>query len=45
MYDTVKDISADKKIEMPVFGDTQMGISIGLSIAGYIPVGLFPIPS
>ncbi len=32
----------DRRIEVPVFEDTQMGMSIGLSLAGYIPVSIFP---
>lgn len=42
MYETVKQISDDRKIEMPVAEDLQMGISIGLSLAGYIPVSIYP---
>ena len=31
-----------KKLEMPVFEETQMGISIGLSLNGFIPVTCYP---
>ena len=32
----------DEKIELPVFEDTQMGMSIGLALNGYIPITCFP---
>ena len=32
-----------KKLEMPVFEETQMGISIGLSLNGFIPVTCYQI--
>lgn len=31
-----------QKIELPVFEDTQMGMAIGLSLNGYIPVSCYP---
>ena len=31
-----------KKIELPVFEDVQMGLSIGLALEGYIPISCFP---
>lgn len=42
IYKSLKDLPAEKKIETPVFEDTQMGISIGLALEGYIPVSIFP---
>jgi len=39
---SLKEISLEKKIEMPVFEETQMGISIGLALEGFIPVSVFP---
>jgi len=42
IYTLLKDVPAEKKIEMPVFEETQMGISIGLALEGYIPVSVFP---
>ena len=30
------------KIELPVFEDTQMGMSIGLAMAGYLPITCYP---
>ena len=32
----------DKKIEMPVAENLQMGISTGMAITGYVPVSVYP---
>ena len=42
MYGTLEKIADSKKIELPIMEDTQMGMSIGLSLIGYIPVSIFP---
>ena len=42
IYTSLEGIPMDKRIELPVFEDTQMGISIGLSLLGYIPVSIYP---
>ena len=42
MYETVKDIERSQKLELPVAEEMQMGMSIGLSLAGYIPISIFP---
>jgi len=42
VHETLKDIPADKKIELPVMEDVQMGISIGLALEGFIPVSIYP---
>ncbi len=42
MFGTLKDVPDDKKIELPVAEELQMGQSIGLSLAGFIPISLFP---
>jgi len=42
IYASLKEVSAGKKIEMPVFEETQMGMSIGLALEGYVPVSIFP---
>jgi pyruvate/2-oxoglutarate/acetoin dehydrogenase E1 component len=39
---SLKEISNDRKIETPVFEETQMGISIGLAMEGFVPVSVFP---
>ena len=41
IFNTLKDISS-KKIELPVFEDTQMGLSTGLALNGFIPVTCYP---
>lgn len=42
MSNSLKDISNSKKIELPLIEDAQMGMSIGLSLEGYIPVSIYP---
>ena len=42
VYHTLKDVPLRKRIEMPVMEDSQLGISIGLSLQGYIPISIFP---
>ena len=32
----------EKRLELPVFEDFQMGMSIGLAIEGWIPVNIYP---
>lgn len=42
VHETLKGIPAEKKMELPVMEDLQMGISIGLALEGYIPVSIYP---
>ena len=42
MFNTLKDIDAKKKIELPVFEDTQMGISLGLALTGKRVITIYP---
>ncbi len=44
MFNTLEDakVPMSKRIELPVFEDTQMGMSIGLSLAGFLPISLYP---
>ena len=42
IYKTLEHLSPNKKIELPVFEETQLGMSIGLAIEGYIPISVFP---
>lgn len=42
MYSTLKDISSGKAVEMPVVESFQMQFSIGLALAGYIPISVYP---
>jgi len=42
LYQTLEDIVDEKKIELPIMEDVQMGMSIGLSLEGFIPVSIYP---
>ena len=42
MYRNLIDIPDDKKFEMPVAEEMQMGVSIGLALEGYIPISIYP---
>jgi len=42
MFNSLVDVPISKRIEMPVAEDMQMGISIGLSLEGFIPVSIYP---
>ncbi len=39
---TLRDVPPSQLIELPVFEDTQMGLSTGLALAGYLPVSIYP---
>jgi pyruvate/2-oxoglutarate/acetoin dehydrogenase E1 component len=42
LYDSFVDVPSSKKYEMPVAENLQMGISIGLSLTGKIPISVYP---
>lgn len=42
IFNTLANINDKKKIELPVFEETQMGISIGMALEGFIPISCFP---
>ena len=42
IYGSLSKVPQKKKIEVPVFEDTQMGISIGLSLNGFLPITCYP---
>jgi len=42
LYWTIKDVPDNKKIELPIFEDIQMGMTIGMSLEGLIPISIFP---
>lgn len=42
MSETFNGVPAEKRLEMPVAEDMQMGMAIGMSLNGYIPVCVFP---
>lgn len=41
-YGTLEKVPQEKRIEMPVTENMQMGISTGLALAGYIPISIYP---
>ena len=42
MTNTLKEVPRDKLLEMPVNEEMQMGITNGLSIAGTVPISIYP---
>lgn len=42
MTATLAGVPRDKLIELPVAEDMQMGMAIGLALAGYLPVCIYP---
>lgn len=42
IYGTLANVPAEQKMEMPVFEETQLGLSTGLALAGFVPVSIFP---
>tara|TARA_E500000178_G_scaffold110845_1_gene110618 strand:+ start:188 stop:724 length:537 start_codon:yes stop_codon:yes gene_type:complete len=42
IFKSLESVSKKQKIELPVFEDAQLGMSIGLSLSGYIPITCYP---
>lgn len=42
MYQTLRDVPAGKALELPVNESFQMQFSLGLALAGYVPVSIYP---
>lgn len=42
MYSTLKDVPVTKRLEFPVNESFQMQFSIGLALAGYVPISVYP---
>jgi len=42
IFRTVEQLPESKRLELPLIEDTQMGMSIGLSLEGFIPVSIYP---
>ena len=42
IFNTLKTIPDDKKIETPVFEEVQMGLSTGLALEGFVPITCYP---
>lgn len=42
MFNSLKDVAASKRIELPVEEEMQMGMCNGMALAGFVPVCIFP---
>ncbi len=42
MSTTLQSVPLDKRIELPVAEEMQMGMSIGLALAGFVPISIYP---
>jgi pyruvate/2-oxoglutarate/acetoin dehydrogenase E1 component len=42
LFKSMPGVQRDKRLELPVFEDFQMGMSIGLALEGFIPVNIYP---
>jgi len=42
IYNTLKTVPDEKKLETPVFEDLQMGLSIGMALEGFVPITCYP---
>lgn len=42
LFKSFESVPPEKRIELPVMEDCQLGMSIGLSLAGKVPISIFP---
>jgi pyruvate/2-oxoglutarate/acetoin dehydrogenase E1 component len=42
LHKTLRDVPLEKRVEMPVIEDFQMGFCTGLALEGYIPISIYP---
>lgn len=42
MTDTLREVPKDRLIELPVAEDMQLGMCTGMSLAGYVPISIYP---
>ena len=42
IYVSLKKVPMNKRLELPVFEETQMGLSLGLALNGFIPISCYP---
>jgi transketolase C-terminal domain/subunit len=42
IFDSMKGVPEEKKLELPVCEELQMGMSLGLALEGYIPISIYP---
>jgi|TARA_R100000908_G_C3749424_1_gene144230 pyruvate/2-oxoglutarate/acetoin dehydrogenase E1 component len=39
---TLEKVPDDKRVELPVFEETQMGVSTGMALEGFVPITMYP---
>jgi len=42
LFKTLENVSMQKRLELPVIEDSQMGFSTGLALEGFIPISIYP---
>ena len=42
IYNTLNTLPEEKRLELPVFEEVQMGMSTGLALEGFTPITCFP---
>ena len=42
IFNTLKTLPQNKRIELPVFEEIQMGMSTGMALEGYVPISCYP---
>ena len=42
MTTTLQNVDLSQRLELPVVEEMQMGLSIGLALAGFVPVTIYP---
>lgn len=42
MFNTLSKVAMDKRLECPVAEEMQMGITLGLSLEGFVPISCYP---
>ena len=42
MFDTLENVPMDKRIELPVMEETQLGMSLGLALTGKTVISIYP---
>ena len=42
MFNTLADVEMGKRLELPIIEETQMGMSIGMSLNGTVPISIYP---
>jgi pyruvate/2-oxoglutarate/acetoin dehydrogenase E1 component len=42
LYSSLAEVPNNKKVEMPVMEDSQLGMAIGMSLVGKVPISIYP---